>query len=508
LNEDVLDLAGSWRIVRARWRTCLAFAAVALLVWGVYLHRDPPPYTASSEVLLPGVTNAGPTAPGNDMSTAKSIATSAAVLGPAGHSVDPSLSLAQLQNRVKASGIATNVLKITVSERAGARAVALANAVADQLVTFETTNAATANANLTALQANAAQLTGQIRDIDGQIDSTTAQLRGEDPLSNAAQQHTDALQSLNDDKNKKTTALNDVNGQIAQAKQAGQPPGQGAQVIQHATAAKAPSFTSKAYRTLIALVLGLLVGAGYVLVRHRRDRRLYHRDQLADVLGVPVFLSMSAPRSPQRSRAWIRLFGQYLPTSNDRWSMRQLLHELEPDGAPTRLVVLALAGDSAGLAAAPQMAIVTAVLGLATDFVTGSHHEFSKELRSACAQLAVFPDGPRPNLRVWPTTPPDVAHSAAAVVVRSLVVDAAHPTLPRIEPRATVLLAVSAGFETAEHLARVALAATDAGAPISGVVLTNPEPDDSTTGRFPVVAPRAAPGAHGPRLASGGDSAS
>jgi len=43
------------------------------------------------------------------------IATSAAVLGPAGHKVDPSLSLSTLQQRVSTTSNATGVLAITAT---------------------------------------------------------------------------------------------------------------------------------------------------------------------------------------------------------------------------------------------------------------------------------------------------------------------------------------------------------------------------------------------------------
>jgi hypothetical protein len=62
-------------------------------------------------------------------------------------------------------------------------------------------------------------------------------------------------------------------------------------------------------------------------------------------------------------------------------------------------------------------------------------------------------------------------------------VDRAKPELP-VSGGAS-LLAVSSGFATSEALARVALAANDAGIPLAGVVVINPATDDSTTGSLP-----------------------
>jgi hypothetical protein len=50
------------------------------------------------------------------------------------------------------------------------------------------------------------------------------------------------------------------------------------------------------------------------------------------------------------------------------------------------------------------------------------------------------------------------------------------------------LLAVSAGFATAESLARVALAASETGHPLDGVVMVNADPSDSTAGVVPLEA--------------------
>lgn len=49
------------------------------------------------------------------------------------------------------------------------------------------------------------------------------------------------------------------------------------------------------------------------------------------------------------------------------------------------------------------------------------------------------------------------------------------------------LLAVSSGFATAETLARVALAGSEAGHALDGIVIVNPDPVDSTAGVVPLA---------------------
>ena len=65
-----------------------------------------------------------------------------------------------------------------------------------------------------------------------------------------------------------------------------------------------------------------------------------------------------------------------------------------------------------------------------------------------------------------------------------VAVDEGHP-VPPVSAGAS-LLAVSAGYSNGEALARVALAATDSGHTIAGIVVVNPDPTDSTAGVVPM----------------------
>jgi hypothetical protein len=89
----------------------------------------------------------------------------------------------------------------------------------------------------------------------------------------------------------------------------------------------------------------------------------------------------------------------------------------------------------------------------------------------------------RPNL--WLTgarTGEEVDADAAQLIVRVVVAD--HEDLES-EARlsATALLGVSAGEATADRIAVVTAAATEAQRPVLGVIVANPEPGDGTAGR-------------------------
>jgi hypothetical protein len=70
------------------------------------------------------------------------------------------------------------------------------------------------------------------------------------------------------------------------------------------------------------------------------------------------------------------------------------------------------------------------------------------------------------------------------LVVHVAVVDRQRPDLALGTEPSLVLLAVTAGAATAEDLARVALAADDAGHQVTRVIVVDPDPLDHTTGRL------------------------
>ena len=80
--------------------------------------------------------------------------------------------------------------------------------------------------------------------------------------------------------------------------------------------------------------------------------------------------------------------------------------------------------------------------------------------------------------------------SVSALILTCFVVDGTRPDLPLVDSPGATLLVVSAGFATANQLASVAIAADDVGLPLKGVIVTNPDSDDRTTGRFPQATPR------------------
>jgi hypothetical protein len=119
------------------------------------------------------------------------------------------------------------------------------------------------------------------------------------------------------------------------------------------------------------------------------------------------------------------------------------------------------------------------------------------DLRVAMEKLALARRSPRYDVELQNGISP------LGLTVVSMVVDAARPEILATHAAVTVL-AVSAGYATAEDLARVAIAAADADQPITGLVVTNPDPDDLTSGRL--VEPALSPGIEPFRLPIGAGS--
>ena len=486
MSEQTLDLKGSLRLIRRFWRTVAVFVLVGLVAGGAYERLKPPEYHATALVLLPtgsaSATGSGAT-PANALTTDGRIATSASVLGPAGQEVDRSLTVNQLQQRVSTSSAATGVLSITATGTTSAQAVALANAVANNLVSFVTSSGSVNDTGvLTGLQAQENELNSQIADVNKELAAANSRLATDGAGSTAGQQDATLVGKLTSEQSSLTLQLNSVKSQIATTKLGQVSANQGTRVIQHASQASGPKITTLVTTVVIGGIAGLLVGSLYVLARHRKDPRLWTRDELAESLGSPVVLSLPAPAKSSPSN-WVSLFQSYQPGSTEQWNIRKALRELGlVDGAAT-LTVLSFTGDVAGTAQAAEVAVGAADSGLETLFTVVADEAGSPGLQATCVQFGT--DRPRQRLELKIGTPPqrDVPPD---LIVTAAVVDADRPTLSDfLRPGGTTVISVSAGYASAEQLARLAILAADAGQPVRGIFVANPGADDQTVGRYP-----------------------
>ena len=244
-------------------------------------------------------------------------------------------------------------------------------------------------------------------------------------------------------------------------------------------------------------IVGGLVGAVMAIAIGRRDRRLRERDEIADTIGVPVLASV--PVAPVRDPAgWIKLLENYQPRPRHALQLRQALRYLglsavnSIDGYDTdasSVMILSLSSDPKAIALGPQLAAFAASSGFSTLLVIGPQQDpnVAATLRTACSAPPGSSNWPS-QLRVAVSDGPvDVSHEAAALTVVVSVVDGRTPRIPAGMRTGATLLAVSSGVATAEQLARVAVMADADGGEISGILVADPEPTDSTTGRIPAL---------------------
>jgi hypothetical protein len=315
-----------------------------------------------------------------------------------------------------------------------------------------------------------------------QIDSATATLESLPSNSNRAIALAGLIDSLHTQQGNATTQLDSVQNQISQAQLSTAANGAGIRVLENATDASNSALRAAGLKIAFGLLAGLLLGVTIALTRDTRDRRLRLRDDIAHAAGAPIVASVST-RPMRTADEWTTLFAEYEPSPDEAWGLRRSVRRLVADGTtPATVAVLTMAGDSSAIAIAPQLAVFAANGGVRTLLVVVGHDPGTATLREVCTRAdGLIPV--RPNL--WLTgarTGEEVDADAAQLIVRVVVAD--HEDLES-EARlsATALLGVSAGEATADRIAVVTAAATEAQRPVLGVIVANPEPGDGTAGR-------------------------
>jgi hypothetical protein len=266
--------------------------------------------------------------------------------------------------------------------------------------------------------------------------------------------------------------------------------GSGATVIQNATPAERPRLLVwTVVSVLLFALLGLGIASLIVVALARRDRRLRTRDEIADALGSPVIGSVKSLRV-RNTAGWSLLLESYRPSPTDAWSLRQTLDRVGAGtllaaasglrGADSRsrltVALVVPADDPGALAVAGQLASHTASLGVTTHLTARQRHAAADALWATSASGEQM----RAGLRVDPRR----RKSSSDLILELAVVDRQQPVLGDLRRADAIVLIVSSGTATEEDLARVAVAAYEAGGRFTGVVVADPDSLDHTTGRL------------------------
>jgi capsular polysaccharide biosynthesis protein len=493
MAEQALDVGRVWVQVRAHRRLLVVVTLIGACLGVISVVLLPPTYTSDTRVLMPPLPSSGGQAGERDGQTEVQVARSDVVLGPAGQSLTPPLSVRELSGQVEVEALTPSVLQIVAHADSADRAEAIADAVAEAELAYlgrAVSNRSTIRA--TVLAEREASLTESLDAVTEQVELTRARRDAAGPDSPNAGSDASALAQLTAEQAKLVLALDEVRGLIA-----GDETGVTATKIESASTAHRPLMGNLVLRAAAGGLAALVVTLVWLVRAGQRDRRLRYRDEVADAIGTMVIASVRS-RVPTTAAGWTEMLAGYQPSTVDAWALRQVMRRLavdrspaggpESDGTsqprvphPRSMTVISLAGDQRGLALGPQLASYAASLGIPTRLVTAQGHDTAAALW-AVGGMGVHAVEGRPDLVV--STRARGPQVALTVVLA--VVDPHRPALSDLPPTEVAVLAVSSGTATAEDLARVAVVADEAGHRITGVILADPDDLDRTTGRtFP-----------------------
>ena len=275
-----------------------------------------------------------------------------------------------------------------------------------------------------------------------------------------------------------------------------------AQLLQRATTGAGSSLVNRivvyAVFALLGAILGAAIGAVTALARNRSDKRLRQRDEIANSIGVPVLASFPVGH-PSNPGGWIRLLKDYKPGALYALQLRKTLQQLEMaagvnfdrENSRWSFTVLSLSSDPGALALGPQLAAFGASQGIPTALVVALQQDatVTAALQAACVAPSASSEWPA-HLRVLVTDSEVEEQSDAELTVVVGVVDSQNPQVPDMMHTTVTLFGVSAGAVTADQLARGAMSAVSDGREITGILVADPDSDDTTTGRVPQLGRR------------------
>jgi capsular polysaccharide biosynthesis protein len=494
MSEQSVDLRSAFAVVRRNLMTISIVAVGGFAAGGAFAFTHPPEYSSSSLVLMPIEKDASGQATSASIDTDLKVTTSDVVLHPAGATLKPPMSAAQLANLVQVAAVTTDVMEITASGSTASEARQRAQAVAEAEVAYtESSQSSLSNAQRAAFSEREQTLRSSLDTVNREIGATKTRIRTEDPGSPVGIGDATALAQL-------TAQQGDLSLQIDHLKDQLQPAGTvpTARIIQGAAPASRPRIALHLIRfNLIGLVISVLMAAIVLSMLDRRDRRVRYRDEMADALGSAVVASVSS-RVPRTVAGWASMLQSYQPGVQDAWALRQVLRDItgpvggaessdksgmsvaKRDRAGTTVLVIALSEDLRGLAVGAQLASYAASVGIRTRLHAAQRHESAAGLWAACHR-GQGQQELRPGLFV------DAGSTSARdlqLTVVLAVLDRRNPMVSASPDVDRALFAVSSGAVTAEDIARAAVAADDAGCVLSGLIVADPDDLDRTTGRM------------------------
>jgi capsular polysaccharide biosynthesis protein len=477
----------------------------------------PPAYQATTTVLLTHNSSQDPT---DAVSTDISLAGSHTVADRAMAKLGLTGNAGAFVAAESVSALTNRVLQITVSAPSSAQAVARAQALATAFLAFRAEQLQDQQQLVgNGLDQQVNQAKAQLAAINQQISQLSGQSGSAAKLTQLNTEKTDAANNL--DALQQTVASNQASGEAQVLSEI-----KGSQVLDAAAPVHHSALKTDLLYGLIGLVVGLVAGLAFVIVRSLISDRLRRRDDIADALGAPI--TVSAGPVPGR-RAWLarrrtkarraadlqRLVASLRTTLPSRSAGTAALAVVAVDNEPDVarvLVALAtsLARDGkkvlvADLSPGAPAARLLGQAGLGVHPADVGGVRLAVAVPAGAEAAGLLPDGPRDPVRVGrpngqrpqpAAAAGDIGEDLATAYQRAdvlLTLVALDPSLGAADLpswAATAAVVVTAGRSTWLRLNAVSELIRLSGTTLDAAVLIGADQSDESLGRSHTVPPR------------------
>jgi capsular polysaccharide biosynthesis protein len=517
-ERQQLDLRALVQAVRRSWLTIVLALMVGVTVAAVVTALTPKRYEATSSVILRRTSDSNNT-PSGAMATEVALAHSVPVAERVLAALDLDESAENFLRTYTARARTDDVLVFQVRAATADEAVAVANTVADEFLSYRQEQASEALDVLrTSLSDRISQRESDIADLDQQLSDRQPPNADDstDPTVSRLLAQREAL----------VQEVASLRGEIGDAELQATLAAEGSKVVEPASRPRQPTQPDVRVNMVLGVLGGLVVGTGIVVVRELTSYRLRTRQDIALAARAPVLRSCSLPRRRLRrhgvnaKRAW-----RSIGTSFER-AVDGIASELDLATSGDALVVSSVECDA-------EAGLLT--LRLARELAASGRHPLVADLgerpptlgsllvgigvlarpeRSAPVQRWFLPetsdrDGESwigfadssigltsVQSRRWQTSSKSSLAAAADVLIIFTPTWAREDEPPSLATAALTqapsVLVVPAGRATAESIRRHADALSRVSAQLVGVVVVNPDRFDETTGQIEV--PRSTPG--------------
>lgn len=197
MDEQSLDPRSALSSLRRRRRVLVAAAVLGAAAGLALVVVRPPMYVSESLVLLPKTIGADGQPAARDVQTEVVIASSEAVLGPAGESLSPAMSGVDLARTVEVTPESSEVLRIVASAATAGRAQAITQAVAESEAAYTAQlGSSLTDAKRASLAERQSELQATLDTLTRQIETTRERMQRQDPISLGARADASALAQL------------------------------------------------------------------------------------------------------------------------------------------------------------------------------------------------------------------------------------------------------------------------------------------------------------------------